>query len=94
MSLKLLVQQAIKGDVGAADMVQRRYAAALRQAGTGSNRLLIRDWLPDHPGQTADQKTRDLGSATEGATTQAQPRGFDTDGAGATDTSERASPAE
>src|SRR5580698_8298732 len=35
VSLKLLVQQALKGDVGAADMVQRRYAAALRQAGTG-----------------------------------------------------------
>jgi hypothetical protein len=94
VTLKLLFQQAIKGDVGAADILQRKYAVALRQAGAGSNRLLIRDWLPDHPGQTADQKTRDLGSATESATAQAQPGGFDTDGAGATDTSERASPAE
>jgi|HubBroStandDraft_5_1064220.scaffolds.fasta_scaffold06295_1 hypothetical protein len=87
VSLKLLVQQALKGDVGAADMVQRRYAAALRQAGTGSSRLLIRDWLPDHPGQTAEQKTRDLGSTVEGATRGARPSGFDADEAGATDTS-------
>jgi hypothetical protein len=94
VTLKLLIQQAIKGDVAAADIVQRRYAVALRQAGTGSSRLLIRDWLPDHPGQTAEQKTRDLGSAVEGATPQAQSSGFDTDEAGATDISEQASPAE
>jgi hypothetical protein len=75
ITLKLLVQRAIKGDVAAADILLRKRAHALRRAGAGSNRLLIRDWLPDYPGQTAEQKARELGdgaSATEAADETAQ----------------------
>ena len=61
VALKQLVERAMKGDVGAADILLQRRAAALRQAGTTANRILIRDWLPDFPGQTAEQKTDDLG---------------------------------
>jgi hypothetical protein len=63
VSLTILVQRAIKGDVAAADMVLRKRARALRRAGGGVNRLQVRDWLPDYPGQTADQKARDIGSS-------------------------------
>jgi hypothetical protein len=80
VTLKLLVQRAIKGDVGAADIMQRKLAYALRRAAAGSNRLVIRDWLPDHPGQTAEQKTRNLGSAVESATAEAQAVGSDAGG--------------
>jgi len=60
-----LVQRAIQGDVGAADILLRKRAHALRGAGASSNRLLIHDWLPDYAGQTAAQKARDLGLAIE-----------------------------
>jgi uncharacterized protein DUF5681 len=60
VALKQLVQRAINGDIGAADMLLRRRAHMLRRAGGHANRLLIRDWLPDYPGQTAEQKVRDL----------------------------------
>ncbi|HWA91162.1 MAG TPA: DUF5681 domain-containing protein [Rhizomicrobium sp.] len=62
VALKQLVQRAINGDVGAADVLLHKRAQMLRQAGGQANRLLIRDWLPDYPGQTAEQKARDLGS--------------------------------
>ena|ERR1700741_5685804 len=61
VALKQLVQRAVNGDIGAADMLLRRRAHMLRQAGGHANRLLICDWLPDYPGQTAEQKVRDLG---------------------------------
>jgi len=60
VSLKLLVRQAIKGDVGAADIVRRKRVDALRQAGPGSTQLEVRDWLPDFPGETAEQKVQGL----------------------------------
>jgi len=94
VTLKLLVQRAIKGDVGAADIVQRKLAYALRRAGAGSNRLVIRDWLPDHPGQTAEQKTRDLGSAVESATAEVQPVDSDAGGPPPTEGSPQASATE
>ncbi len=72
VALKLLVQRAVKGDVGAADVVQCKRAHALRRAGADSNRLLIHDWLPDHPGQTAEQKNRDLGVVLENSAAEAK----------------------
>ena len=60
VALKVLVQRAINGDVCAADILLRKRAKAQQQAGAGSNSLVIHDWLPDHPGQTADEKARAL----------------------------------
>jgi hypothetical protein len=66
VALTVLVQRAISGDIGASEMVLRRRAHALRRAGASSSQLLICDWLPDYPGQTAEQKARDLGLPIEG----------------------------
>jgi hypothetical protein len=65
VALKTLVQRATNGDVVAAEMVLRRRTHALRRAGASSSQVLICDWLPDYPGQTAEQKHRDLGLSNE-----------------------------
>lgn len=69
LSLKMLIERAVKGHVAAAELVLRARAQALRLGDLGVERLLIDDWLPDYPGQTADQKTREFT-----ATGDAQPR--------------------
>ncbi|MGA2410143.1 MAG: DUF5681 domain-containing protein [Candidatus Binataceae bacterium] len=60
VTLAILVQKAMNGDVKAAEIVLQKRAHALKRAGGITNRLVIRDWLPDHPGQTADEKNRAL----------------------------------
>ncbi len=60
LRIKMLIERAVKGDVGAADLVLKTRAQALKLGNLGIQRLLIEDWLPDYPGQTADQKTREF----------------------------------
>jgi hypothetical protein len=55
VTLKSLLFKAIKGDVGAAEILVETRAQAATQADSGSNQLLILDWLPDYE---AEQKTR------------------------------------
>jgi hypothetical protein len=56
---KVLVERAIKGELGAAEFILKVRAHGLRYGEIGVDTLQISDWLPDYPGQTADQKTRE-----------------------------------
>ena len=60
LNLKMLIDRAVKGSVAAAGLVLKARAQALRSGDLGIERLLIDDWLPDYPGQTADQKTQEF----------------------------------
>jgi Family of unknown function (DUF5681) len=60
LSIKILVERAVKGDIAAAEHLLRVRA----HGEVGSDRLRICDWLPDFPGQTADQKTKDFAGTT------------------------------
>jgi hypothetical protein len=60
LSLKMLIEHAIKGDLVAAALVLKVRAHAQRFGEAGVDRLQITDWLPDYPGQTADQKTQEF----------------------------------
>jgi hypothetical protein len=60
LSIKMLIERAVKGNVAAAELVLKARAQALRFGDLGVERLLIDDWLPDYPGQTADQKTQEF----------------------------------
>lgn len=60
LSIKMLIERAVKGNVAAAELVLKARAQALQFGDLGVERLLIDDWLPDYPGQTADQKTQDF----------------------------------
>lgn len=59
LRLMLRVAKAVKGDVHAAEMLLKERRRALRLGEAGPQRLLITNWLPDFPGQTAEQKTLD-----------------------------------
>jgi hypothetical protein len=63
LSLKMLIEHAIKGDVVAAELVLKVRAHGQRYGESGIDRLQITDWLPDYPGQTADQKTQEFARA-------------------------------
>jgi len=62
LSLKMLVDHAAKGSLDAAKFILEVRAHAQRYGEADVDRLLISDWLPDYPGQTAHQKTRETAS--------------------------------
>lgn len=55
--LKMLLEKAVKGDVGAADTLLEERKHALKHEGSSALQLIVSDWLPDFDGQTAEQKT-------------------------------------
>lgn len=59
--LRALTQKALKGDVTAALQLFKK----ARRGGRESQitKFLIADWLPDFPGETADQKNAGLGES-------------------------------
>jgi len=65
LSLKVLVERAIKGELGAAEFILKVRAHGLRYGEIGVDTLQISDWLPDYPGQTANQKTRAFAGASD-----------------------------
>jgi hypothetical protein len=62
LTLRNYVRLALKGDVKAADMLLRLRAHAQRFGDAATNRFEVTDWLPDYPGQTGEQKTREFAS--------------------------------
>jgi Family of unknown function (DUF5681) len=59
LTLKTHVQRALNGDVRSAEMLLKLRAHAQRFGGTLVHKIQMSDWLPDYPGQTAEQKTRE-----------------------------------
>jgi hypothetical protein len=59
IALKRLIGEALKGNIKAAKQVLEARNHAYQYGDLGALRLQVRNWLPDHPGQTAEQKTRD-----------------------------------
>ena len=63
--LKSLVDGAISGDLDAAEMVLKMVDHAERYGDPGLDRILVENWIPDHPGQTADQKTAEVAAGRD-----------------------------
>ena len=55
--VKVLVDNAVKGDQKAAEHILTLREQALRSGDAGSERVEVSDWIPDFAGQTAEQKT-------------------------------------
>jgi hypothetical protein len=70
LSLKMLVERAVKGSLAAADLILKVRAHALRYGDAGVERLQISDWLPDYPGQTAEQKTQEFAATGDASPLQ------------------------
>jgi Family of unknown function (DUF5681) len=76
VSLRMLVERAANGDLGAADDILRVRRRAERQ-GVGAKVIQVENWLPDHPGQTAEEKTQAVqdGRHTEPRQLSSQSKG-------------------
>lgn len=61
VSIKRLVEKAVKGDVIAADLLLKKRASALKHGEKSARRLTVVNWLPDYPGQTGEQKGQGRG---------------------------------
>ncbi|QIG91058.1 DUF5681 domain-containing protein [Bradyrhizobium sp. 6(2017)] len=59
LNLNMLARRAPGGDVDAAMAVLKFWIRAERSK-SGTQRVVVEDWLPDYPGQTAEAKTRDF----------------------------------
>jgi Family of unknown function (DUF5681) len=63
LSLKMLVDRAIGGDLDAAELALSIRARAERYPGLDP--ILVENWIPDHPDQTANQKTADFAAGRD-----------------------------
>jgi hypothetical protein len=57
--LKKLVNGALEGDARSADLLFALRGRASRNSEVRFQKILVEDWLPDYPGQTGEQKTRE-----------------------------------
>jgi Family of unknown function (DUF5681) len=60
LSLKTLVDHAVNGDLGAAELALKILSHAARHGEPGVERIMVEDWLADYAAQTAEQKTADV----------------------------------
>lgn len=65
LTIRNYLRLALKGDVKAAETLLRLRAHAQRFGDAGNDRVEVTDWLPDHPGQTGAQKTREFAARGE-----------------------------
>jgi hypothetical protein len=65
LSFRALVRRAATGNLRSMEMVIDEFAHAQRVGDPGNQIIEVRDWLPDYPGQTGEQKTREF--AEQGA---------------------------
>jgi hypothetical protein len=65
LAIKILIDRAVKGNVANAELILKIRAHARQLGDAGVEQLQISGWLPDYPGQTAEQKTRDVAAKSE-----------------------------
>ena len=74
LTLKLLVERAVGGDLDAAELILKAWAYARRRGDSTLVPIVVSDWLPDHPGQTALEKTHAVAEGREVAPVVGWPR--------------------
>ena len=65
LSVKMLVDRAISGDLSAAELALKIVTRAERYGDPGVDPILIEDWIADYPDQTANQKTADFAAGRD-----------------------------
>ena len=60
LTIKTHVRLALNGNLKSIETILLLRAHALTSGDAGVQRLEITDWLPDYPGQTGEQKTREF----------------------------------
>jgi hypothetical protein len=69
LKLTKVVSDAVKGDVKSAEMLLALWEHVKRYGGAGKRTLRVTNWLPDQPGQTAEQKTQESSGMDTNAVT-------------------------
>ncbi len=64
--IKVVIDRALAGDISAAQDLLRLIRQAERSGFATNTRIEIADWLPDHPDQTAAQKTQSVALHRDG----------------------------
>ncbi len=67
LSLRMLVDRAVAGDLAAAELALRIRDRAERYGDPGADPILVENWIADYPSQTADQKTADFAAGLDHA---------------------------
>ena len=70
LSFRALLRRAVSGDLKSIEMVIKHFAYAQRVGDPGNQIIEVRDWLPDYPGQTGEQKTREFAEQGEAKSTE------------------------
>ncbi len=65
LSLKMLVDRAISGELDAAELALKILVRAERYGDPGVDPILVEDWVADYPGQTANQKTAEFAAGRD-----------------------------
>jgi hypothetical protein len=64
LTIKAHIKLALAGNLKSIEALLMLRALAQTSSDTGVQRLEVTDWLPDYPGQTGEQKTREFASRT------------------------------
>jgi hypothetical protein len=70
LSLKMLVDKAIGGDLDAAELALKILAHAERYGDPGVDPITVENWIADYPDQSADQKTADFAAGRDAPPTE------------------------
>jgi Family of unknown function (DUF5681) len=70
LSLMTLVDDAVKGNLGAAELALKILAHAERHGGPGLEYIVVDDWLADYAAQTAEQKTAEVAKGSDAKPTE------------------------
>jgi hypothetical protein len=60
LTIKALIRLALSGNLKSIEALLMLRAHAQTSSDTGVQRFEVTDWLPDYPGQTGEQKTREF----------------------------------
>jgi hypothetical protein len=66
LTIKTHVSRALKGDLKSIETLLMLRAHAQASGDSGVQRFEITDWMPDYPGQTGEQKTREFAAQAKG----------------------------
>jgi hypothetical protein len=73
IALRKVLDNAVSGDLGAAALVIRILGRAERHSGSSVDHILVKNWLPDYPDQTASQKAADAAASRNEAPVERPP---------------------
>jgi hypothetical protein len=74
LTIETLVKKARKGDVTSAELLLDIRSHAKKFGDAGVSTIRFDGWLPDHPGQTAEEKMHEFSLQKEGGGSDAEKR--------------------